>query len=130
MNDHDVYITSRVPFTGVNLCSIGEREASTGEAKNGTVTAVSRRIKSFVWQIAAARLALSSSDLTFSGVRVLEAERTVACTMTRSINNTNRTRGGGDEDENIVSHFSTARAPPSSYREEVRASSSECSERK
>ena len=81
--DYDV-ITSRVPFTGVNLCSIGEREARTGEAKNGTLTAVSRRIKSFVWQIAAARLVLSSSDLTCSGVRVLEA-----CTMTRSSNNTN-----------------------------------------
>ena len=107
-NDHDVF-TSRVPSTGVNLCSIEEREARTGEAKNGTVTAVSRRIKRFVWQIAATRLVLSSSDLTFSGVRVFEAEHTVACTMIRCSNNTNRTSGSGGEDENIVSHYSTAR---------------------
>ena len=84
-----------MPLVGEKNRTKGTFEASKGEEMKGTVTAVSTRVQSLVWQIAAFTRR-SPSDLKSSTVGVLEAEYTAAYAATMKNANIDDTDGVDD----------------------------------
>jgi hypothetical protein len=104
--------TLRVPLIGVNRCRVRYCDARKEAKFPGTVTTVSVRVQSFVWQIAAFKRR-SPSELTLCVVRVLDAEWTTAYEITSNNTNPDVNDVGGDDDD-IVSQYT---APLNSSQE-------------